>query len=197
MPIVTDPRLREQCVKNQTPPRIKRGDEEYAGYFFRNLKRKHVAKRYEKDKDEDPEYGYTITKRHWTEAGTAGGAFSVNLVDCIHSRECSIAIQPGSQEYYHVARINLAEVNGLSGLSTRFVAQYQPVEEDQNSCHFEILPTDGTILKWMELYEILEGPFPVGKLPQSKEEKRKAESECERYAQILQIRRWVRPRRVG
>lgn len=194
---MTDPRLRDQCVKDQTPPRMERGDTTEVGCFFRNLKREHVAKHYEKDNDEGPEYGYKITGRHWREADKAAGAFSVNFVNCIHSPECSIAIQSRSEEYYHVACIDLAQVNELGALTTRFVAQYQPVEENQNWCHFEILPRDGTILKWMELYEILEGPFPPGRLPQSKEEKRQAESECERYTRILQILRWVRPRRVG
>lgn len=197
MPVVTDPRLREQCIEAQERPHMERGDTTEVRCFYRNLKPRHVAKRYEKDKDKDPEYGFTITRCHWKEADKAQGAFSVNLEDCIRSPECSIAIQSGSEEYYHVAWIDLAQVNRLGALSTRFVAQYKPVKEDRNWCHFEILPTDGTNLKWMELYEILEGPFPPGRLPQSEEEKRKAESECERYAQILKIHRWVRPRPAG
>ena len=176
---------------------MERGDTTDVGYFFRNLKPRHVAKRYEKDIDEHPEYGYRITSRHWREADTAGGAFSVNLADCIHSPECSIAIPSGSEQYYHVACIDLAQVNGLGALSTRFVAQYKPVKEDKNDCHFEILPEGGTTLKWLELYDILEGPFLPEKLPRTNEEKRRAELERERYARILQIQRWVRPRRVG
>ena len=132
------------------------------------------------------------TKKFWKDADNQGGNFSVNLRSCIHSDECSIAIHPHNGEYYHVALIELAEFNASGRISCPLVAQYKPIEEDQNLCHFEFFPKDGTVLKWMELRVALDDPFPPGKMPTCKDEEDKASAAFVQYQSLLTIRRWIR-----
>jgi hypothetical protein len=103
-------------------------------------------------------------------------------------------MQPGSEQYYHVARINLDALNEIGALTTRFLAQYRPIVEQQNRCHFELIPEDGTATKWLELYEVMEGPRTQEKFPSTREAEEQARLVAERFDRIFGIHRWVRPR---
>jgi hypothetical protein len=183
--------MRQKCIEQQTPPEgLQEGDEINHGRFIRNLKRDDVAKRYQGDNDQNPLYGFKIAKEHWKDAEEQG-MLSVNLETCIHSGMCSIAIHPNGIHYYHVAIIDLGSLSGA--VASPFVAQYKPAPELQNLCHFEIMPLDGTTMKWMTLADLLSKPFPRAKrLPVSAQEKERAASEYAKYQQVLQIHRWVR-----
>jgi len=183
----------QRCIDQQTRPDMEPGDTTDRGEFFRNLKKKHVAKRYSKDDDNEPEYGFKLCPKHWKDADHQRGPLSVNLRTCIHSEACSISLQSGAGEYYHVALIDIEVLNRCGFLTSAFVAQFQP--EPPNQCHFEIVPLDGTVLKWMELGAHLDDPFPpANKLPATPEEKVGAKSAYERYRSYIDIRRWVRHR---
>ncbi len=183
--------MRQKCIEQQTPPNgLRDGDVINHGRFFRNLKKDDVAKRYQGDDDNTPLYGFKITKDHWKSAERQG-MLSVNLETCMHSGACSIAVHPNPTHYYHVAVLDLDVLNRVLCLS--LVAQYRPEPEIQNRCHFEIMPLDGTTMRWMELRAQLDSPFPPAKkLPISPEDQAKAKAEYDTYRQIVQIRRWVR-----
>lgn len=183
----------EECVKNQIPPDMRRGDTTASGHFFRNLKKKHVSKRYRGDDDEQPRYGYSLTRKHSRDAQNQPGGFSVNQVACIRLPRCSIAMQAGSEEYHHVACIDLEALNGVKALTSRFLAQYQPIEQDQNYCHFELIPEDGTVTKWLQLQEVMEGRPTQEKLPSTWAAKEQARLVAQRFAGIFAIHRCVRP----
>jgi hypothetical protein len=57
VPTVNTASLREKCVKIQIPPNMRRGETTPSGHFLRNLKKKHVSKRYAGDNDKQPRYG--------------------------------------------------------------------------------------------------------------------------------------------
>ena len=161
------------------------------GQFFRNLKKEHVAKRYENDK-EDPQYGFKFTTRHWKYANQQGIGLSVNLRSCIHSEVCSIALHPGGEDYFHVARIDLQALNSCGLLTSPLVAQYSPIEETQNRCHFDIVPLDSTASGWMELQVLLDARFPRVRIPSTTEEKANALAAYTQFCSYCDIRRWVR-----
>lgn len=180
--------MSQQCIDQQIAPDMEPGDTLEHGQFFRNLKKKHVAKRYAGDDDGHPEYGFKFTKPHWIYADRQPGQLSVNLRSCMRSEVCSIALHPGGENYFHVAVIDLATLN--QSLDSSFVAQYSPLCD--NACHFEIMPLDGTVSKWMELGELFDRPFPPGKMPNSKQDKAKAAKEYAEYRAYCDIQRWVR-----
>ena len=187
--------MRRRCIEQQTPPEMEPGDTVDHGEFFRNLKKEHVTKRYASDDDQEPTYGFKLHKSHWKYASHQGFGLSVNLRSCIHSEACSIALHPGGERYYHVALVDLHALNQCQFLTSPFVAQYRPIEESHNRCHFEIVPLDGTTLKWMELSELLDRPFPPAqKLPATAEDKDSAAREYRKYCSYFEIRRWIRKR---
>jgi hypothetical protein len=183
----------QKCIDQQTPPKLERGAVVDRGEFFRNLKKEHVVKRYPGDNDNNPTFGFKIHKRHWKYAQNQNGPLSVNQKSCIHSEACSIALQPGGEDYYHVAIINLQALNEVLGelksvLASHLVAQYQPIDEIPNHCHFEIIPENGTNLAWMEIAALLDAPFPpASKMPVGDDDKRKATTEYEKYHSYLHI----------
>ncbi|MGD0899909.1 MAG: hypothetical protein ABR915_18910 [Thermoguttaceae bacterium] len=171
---------------------MKVGDCVESGEFLRNLKKEHVVKRYAGDDDENPAYGFKLSKKHWKYADVQQGALSVNLRSCIRTERCSIALHPGGEDYFHVAIIDLGAING-SAVFPPLVAQYRPIEEIPNRCHFEIIPRDGTVLQWMEVAVWLDAPFPpAAKLPATAKEKRTAAAEYAKYRHYFNVRRWVR-----
>jgi hypothetical protein len=184
--------MNQRCIENQTPPDLQLGAIVDDGEFFRNLKKDHVAKRYENDSDGDPRFGFKITKRHWKDANRQAGGLSVNLRSCIHSEVCSLTLLPCGEHYFHVAVLDLQAMNGSGLLTSPLVAQYSPVEETHNRCHFEIVPRDSTALGWMELGVLLDNPFPQAKVPSTEEEKSRADAACTQYRSYCDIRRWVR-----
>ena len=153
--------MRQKCIDQRTPPKMELGAVVKNGEFYRNLKKKHAPKRYSGDNDENPKYGYKIANNHWKSEDQHEGQLSVNLVACIHSEVCSIAIHPNAKDYFHVALINLDRLNeallGLN-LNSPLVAQYRPITG--NLCHFEIMPRDGTTLMWFALATFLDDAFP-------------------------------------
>jgi hypothetical protein len=180
----------QDCLDSQTPPPMSPGDTTESGEYFRNLKKDHVAKRYQDDDNESPSYGFKLTRKCWKDADGQRGDLSVNLVTCIHSAECSLAIQAEGTHYYHVATINLDAVNRM--LSTPFVAIYAPLDDPKNTCHFEIAPLEGTVSKWQELAALFDDPFPEGKLPRNENDRARAAEAFAQYQQMIRIRRWVR-----
>lgn len=183
----------QRCIDEQTPPALRRGDVLDQGEFLRNLRKDHIAKRYPKDADDEPEYGYKLKTRQWRFWGQQVGGLSVNLRSCIHSEACSIALDPNGQDCFHVARIDLGALNTARLMTSPLVAQYDPARP--NECHFLILARDGTISVWMELATALDGPFPGDtKLPTNEEEQAQAKEACDRYRSLIDIRGWVRAR---
>jgi hypothetical protein len=196
--------MNQRCIDNQTPPKLNAGEVVEDGVFFRNLKKSHIAKRYENDSDDHPRFGFKITKRHWADAASQG-LLSVNLESCLHSAQCSIALQPVSEHHYHVAVLNLRKVNiALETIkssdepSSQLVAKYSPVESPRNLCHFEIQSKDGTILDWMKLRVLLDSPFPECRLPShDTEEERDAITAYEKFKSYCKIARWIRSKDGG
>jgi hypothetical protein len=191
--------MNQRCIENQTSPDLEQGAVVEDGTFFRNLKKKHVIKRYTHDSDDDPRLGFKFAKKLWNDA-MGQGALSVNLVVCMHSAQCSIALQPTREHYYHVATLDLRALNSVleaykqNGESpSPLVARYSPIKETHNRCHFEILPKDGTTLKWMELMVCLDIPSPSPPLPSpGSEEEKKAIAAYEQFQSYCKIIRWVR-----
>lgn len=170
---------------------MERGDTIDHGEFFRNLKKEHVAKRYQGDDDHRPEYGFKLRKRHWKYWDQHRSGLSVNLQSCIHSEVCSIVLHSEADDYFHVARIDLGAINRCPSLSSSFVAQYDPAPP--NKCHFVILAFEGTVSKWMELADLLDDPFPPAKkLPTTPGETATARSAHENYRSYIDIRFSVR-----
>lgn len=137
---------KEGCLQEQRLPVLEKGDTVDAGRFLRNLKKKGGAtKRYPGDDDDSPSYGLKLSPKFWKNA-SRNGDMSINEQRCVVSEACSIAIHPHGTEYYHVATLDLAEVNRVMGQHV-FVAQYDPLEEPPdgpNACHFELLPLNGS-----------------------------------------------------
>lgn len=185
--------MSQQCIDQQIAPDMEPGDTVKHGQFFRNLQKGHVAKRYAGDDDSNLEYGLKLTTSHWKYADRQSGQLSVNLQACMHSEVCSIALHPEGENYFHVAVIDLAALNRL--LDSPFVAKYSRLPD--NKCHFEIMPLDGTVSKWMEIRELFDRPFPPGKMPNSKQDKAKAAKEYAEYRAYCDIRRWVRRKEDG
>lgn len=185
--------MNQRCIETQTPPDMERGAIVDDGEFFRNLKKEHVAKRYEKDPDGNPRFGFKIHKSHWKYADHQNGPLSVNLRSCMHTERCSIALQPDGEHYFHVAILNLRALNETGLISSPLVAQYSPREETHNRCHFEIAPLDGTVLQWMQLGMCLDSPFPSScKLPVPGPEEVQATAAHEQFQSYCRIVLWVR-----
>jgi hypothetical protein len=165
--------------------------------FFRNLKKEHVVKRYEDDDNENPVYGFKLSTRHWKYADRQSEGLSVNQRSCIRSAVCSIALHPGGEDYFHVAVLDLKAINDCGLLTSPLVARYSPNEQAHNRCHFEIVPLDGTVLKWMELRAFLDSPFPKAKVPSTDEEKSMAGAAYTQYQSYCDIRLWVRRKEDG
>lgn len=182
----------QQCIDAQQPPSMQAGDAISSGVYFRNLKKKHSAKRYQDDADVDPIYGWKLSRTFWRDAEQQQGDLSVNQADCVRSPECSIAIQVSGDHYYHVAVINLGAMNRSNRLSCRFCAVYTPVDTPKNACHFEIVPEEGTVSRLQELMALLDDPFPPGKLPHSAADRATALQAWNDYRSICDTRRWVR-----
>jgi hypothetical protein len=185
--------MRQKCIDQMTPPVIQPGDTIDHGEFFRNLRKEHVAKRYDDGDEDRPEYGYKLHKGQWGYWDRQHSGLSANLRSCIHSEVCSIALHPDPDNYFHVALIDLAAINRCGLLSCSFVAQCKP--EWPNMCHFVIVPLDGVVTKWMELGTALDDLFPpVKKLPTNAEEKAQARTAYEKHRSLVDIRCWVRKR---
>jgi hypothetical protein len=186
----------QKCIDQQTPPELEPGAELDRGEYFRNLKKKHVAKRYQADDNENPKFGFKIKQNHWNYAQNQTGHLSVNQKACIHSEVCSIALQPGNEDYYHVALIDLQSLNKVLGAlksddALYLVASYQPLEN--NRCHFELVPVNGTITVWMTIALLFDEPFPQrDKLPIGDEENDKAKNAFEKFDSCFHIIRNVR-----
>ena len=167
------------------------GDTRRDGEFFRNLRKEHVRRRNQEDDNDQPEYGYTLDRRHWQYWDKQRSGLSTNLASCIHSEVCSIALHPDGEDYFHVARIDLGAINRSGLLSSLLEAQYEP--DPPNRCHFVIVPLDGVATKWMELRNALDALLPrASKLPTTDEEKAKARAACDKHRSLIDIRCWVR-----
>lgn len=163
---------KEACIKGQQPPRLNPGEVVSDGFFLRNLKKKEEAtKRYPNDDDENPVYGFKLSTKFFNNAAK-NGDMSINESDCVLCEACSIAIHPHSSDYYHVAALDLGEINNCMA-DHPFVAQYDPIVEptDRNMCHFELLPLNGSTQSLHALQEFLNNPFPPGKMPDGKKTK--------------------------
>ncbi len=63
-----------------------------------------------------------LSAKFWKNA-VKNGDLSINEQHCIVSDHCSIAVHPNARDYYHVAILNLGELNQLMD-EHKFVAQY-------------------------------------------------------------------------
>jgi hypothetical protein len=160
---------REDCLKNHARPALAKGQVLRTGDFYRNLKDADVAKVYQDDDNENPAYGRKVCHRHWKDAQKRGG-LSVNQVACIRSPACSLLIDNPAAKHVHVLGINLEAL--AARLQTPLVAQYRPVLEPDNPCHFEILSEE-------------DGGIPPGKMPRTPAEHARATTAREQYEQIF------------
>lgn len=188
--------LVQSCVDGQSPPGLSIGATRSDGVYLRNLRKSgYISKRYELDNSEPPLYGYKLTKKFWNDAQKdKSNGFSVNESKCIQSDHCSIAINPNSDMYFHVARLDLQELNRMC--ETQFVVQYDPITEDtatKNLCHFLLLPEDKATTAFIALFTALDTDFPPSRLPATTKEQEKARACVERYQKAVQIIRWVVP----
>ncbi len=185
---------KEGCVAGQTPPDLEKGDTVGEGFFLRNLKKKGEAtKRYPGDDDDNPVFGFKLAPKFWKNA-SRNGDMSINEQTCVGSEACSIAIHRNATDYYHVAILDLAEVNRCMQDHT-FVAQYAPINDPPdgpNACHFELLPLDGSTQSLFALQTFLDDPFPPGKMPDGEKNRASAANAADAYRKVLLIRRWVR-----
>ncbi len=182
------------CHANAKVPIHDYGTHLSEGHLFRNLKPRHVAKKYESDGNEDPKYGRKLSGRFWKDVSNEPGDLSVNEVVCSVSEKCSIQLQEGSSDYSHVATINLALLNEFSE-QHKFVAVYKPVKKKEgsehpgNPCHYEILPTTGTATANIILRkEFKDKPFPGGRLPVGNDDVAKATEFVAQYDQMISIK---------
>ena len=189
-PTVTD---RQTCLDRQQRPPLERSERREDGSYYHNLQRKHVAKRYENDDDDEPVFGFKLKDKVFRLRPDESGP-SVNEVECAGCPECSIAVHPTPQSFYHVLTIDLAE------LRTRlpahpFAAVFLPVKDPPNDCHFELLPMEGTTRSLQALRQEMDQPFPDGKKVPRDDEGRKAAADAWKdYRRLFPIRRWVRPK---
>ncbi|MFC1759684.1 hypothetical protein ACFL2H_13105 [Planctomycetota bacterium] len=185
---------KEGCIQGQQPPKLEKGATVDGGCFLRNLKKKGEAtKRYPKDDDESPLYGLKLSPKFWKNA-SLNGDMSINEQVCVISEACSIAIHPQATEYYHVAVLDLAEINRVMG-EHGFVAQYDPLDKPPagpNACHFELLPLNGSVQSLFALQTELDKPFPPGKMPNSGKDRDIAAIATKDYQKVVVIRRWIR-----
>jgi len=185
---------KDGCIQSQRLPGLALGATLAKGCFYRNLKKNGEAtKRYAGDDDDNPLYGLKLSSKFWRNA-SRNGDMSINEQDCVLSAACSIAIHPCADEYYHVATLNLAEINRAMGEHT-FVAQYVPLTEPPagpNACHFELLPLNGSVQPLFALQTELDKPFPPGKMPDGDKNRATAASATEAHEKVVVIRRWIR-----
>ena len=152
----------ESCIQRQKKPSLNKGDLLQEGLFFRNLKKSDIAWNYH----ESPEYGRRLKSfKNWSWTNDGRMDFSVNLVDCIQSAFCSIAVHPKSEDYEYVWEISLKKLNfyieEFEGLDDdKYVALYAPIQA--NMCHFVIVPFNGTLsqIQIIGLLEKLAMRFP-------------------------------------
>ena len=182
------------CLQAQTAPNLEKGDTVAEGRFLRNLPKKgEVSKRYSGDNDDSPVYGFKLARKFWTNAVRTGD-LSMNEQGCIVNDGCAIAVHPYAEKYFHIAILDLKEINNcLDGHS--FVAQYDPLLEPPdgpNACHFELLPIDGSTQSLFVLQTVLDAPFPDTKMPDGIDNLKKAEDATKVYESVISIKRWVR-----
>ena len=153
----------ESCIQRQIKPLLNKGDQLQEGSFFRNLKKSDIAWNYPKS----PDHGRRLKNfKNWNLTNDNGQMdFSVNLIDCIQTAFCSIAVQSNSRDYKYVWEISLKKLNSyfedLEDLGgDAYIAQYAPVEE--NACHFVVLSLNGILsqIQFISLLEKLAMEFP-------------------------------------
>ena len=183
---------KKDCVDAQQPPSLEPGDTLDAGRFFRNLNEDEVSRVYRNA----PEYGVRLKTnklRKWTDV-TAQRGFSVNLVDCVRSANCSILIAADAARFDHVWEINLEVLSSYFDSSNdRWVAVYKPLKD--NVCHFELWTLNGTMtsLEIVLLLEKLLQAFPPEEKnpPKGKQPPRGTENAAEeaaaRYRELVKI----------
>jgi hypothetical protein len=140
------------------------------GKFIRNLNRKHVAKVFERDSDEDPAYGWRLTNKFKKAIlGEGAGYPSVNIsAGCCE--KCSILLQPkhGTSISRHVVTFDLGKINELFP-ELGLVAKHRKVEPAEshdfefesahpgNPAHYEFFPNEGTMKQIIKLRNKLFG----------------------------------------
>ena len=185
---------RSECVSQQKARDLDRGRAISSGVFARNLKKKQeISKRYEKDSDETPEFGYKLTQKFWNNAINQND-MSFNLYACVCSNVCSIAVHPHADQYYHVAHFDLTAINQAIP-DHSFTCQYDPIDgapDGPNLCHFELVPLEGSTQSLFALQSLLDNPFPSGRMPDGPVARTAAFEATESYSKLIQIFRWVR-----
>lgn len=164
----------EACEAGRTTPALQMGDARYDGSYYRNLARKALRKRYEKDSDPEPRHG---RKLKWKKAFRWDPGLSVNCADCLPEPACSIVLDEHAEKHAYVLEISIAELSELTGVTT--VAVYKP--NGNNVCHFELLPLDEDIEDLMKAFERVfdvkgksDPSWPDVRVPRSDEDMRAA-----------------------
>lgn len=171
-----------------TPPSIRPWQIKRDGNYYRNLSRNEVAKRYERDEDAQPEFGYKLKKTNkwrWTARDGQEG-LSTNLTDCISSPICSILLHPNSDNYNHVVEIRLPQLS--MAIAMALVAQYTP--DQLNKCHFNVLPLEDDIDSVQRAIEdLLTRDFPPSRLPTSPKQVEQARIAKSKFDSVFMIHR--------
>lgn len=185
-----NPKSRE-CFENAEVPFLEYGSQLSSGVFYRNLKKKHISKKYESDDDSDPDYGWKLSGKFWKDAIRELGDLSLNECNCAKGVECSIYLQDGSDDYVHVAILDVEKLNEFL-LQHNFVAVYKPVkakegsEHPGNPCHFELTAATGTESANVLLRkEFSSKPFPGKRIPAGEEQISKAKILVSEYDSVL------------
>lgn len=177
---------RDHCLKGCSPPPLQSGTTLAEGRFLRNLKPSELQRRFPKDGQDPPEYGWKVKLQSW---GWQGG-LSVNYSECIPSTCCSLLLHPNSHEYSHVAVLDISRL--AEALDCELLAMFKPCTLDadgyDNPCHFELVPNDISLQDLrIKVKAFFRDTFPDNRLPNSEEEKNMARACQQRFQSVVSI----------
>jgi len=151
-----------------------------------------VVKRYEKDADSEPLFGYRVKwPNKWRLEEHAEGV-SVNERACLPASECSIRLHPYPELFRHVVGIGLEALSRACGYEV--IAAHAPITEPAqhvNPCHYNLMPARAALDDFLvALRNILGEAFPT-KLPQTAGEVEAAVRANAAYEAVFKIERNV------
>lgn len=151
---------RASCLEDATPPALKVGAERRDGKYWRNLEPDAVTKRYGKDLDDEPRFGWRLRPNKWYWRDREGQeGLSVSATDCTGAL-CSILFHPTPEKFAHAVAIDLAAFSFELGMEV--VAVYSPVvTAPENPCHFDLMPADQALEDLLvQLKDFLQRVYP-------------------------------------
>jgi hypothetical protein len=172
--------MRQSCVEAQKAPSLEDGALRDEGFYYRNVKGKHMPRRYPEDKKDPPVYGYRLKPDHWKDASKRNDGFSINCADCCSPR-CSILLSNLPPDFRAVLRFSLDALSRC--VNQTLVAQYAPFED--NGCHFDLLSLESTKTAYLLLKDCFESSqFPT-EYPKESDSEAKALQSLERQSIVF------------